>query len=86
MFDVAVFHRVHWGFRHRFSRCQLFSGRVLPSLRAKACSEKGSNYMKKIAKTEKIRSLKNRESISQKLGVYAVELGMGIEPSEIVYF
>ena len=37
--------------------------------------------MKKIAKTEKIRSLKNRESISQKLGVYAVELGMGIEPT-----
>jgi hypothetical protein len=34
--------------------------------------------MKKIAKTEKIRSLKNRESISQKLGVYAKKLGMGI--------
>jgi hypothetical protein len=37
--------------------------------------------MKKIAKTEKIRSLKNRESISQKLGVYAKKLGMGIEPT-----
>jgi hypothetical protein len=47
----------------------------------KAYSEKGSNQMKKKAKTKKISSLKNRESISQKLGVYAKKLGMGIEPT-----
>jgi hypothetical protein len=40
----------------------------------KAYSEKGSNQMKKKAKAKKIPSLKNRESISQKLG-------MGIEPT-----
>jgi hypothetical protein len=44
----------------------------------KAYSEKGSNHMKRIAKTKEILSLKNRESISQKLGVYAKKLGMGI--------
>ena len=37
--------------------------------------------MKRIAKTKEILSLKNRESISQKLGVYAKKLGMGIEPT-----
>jgi hypothetical protein len=47
----------------------------------KAYSEKGSNHMKRIAKTKEILSLKNRESISQKLGVYAKKLGMGIEPT-----
>ena len=36
--------------------------------------------MKKIAKIKKFPSLENRESISQKLGVYAKKLGMGIEP------
>jgi hypothetical protein len=46
----------------------------------KAYSEKGSNHMKRIAKTKEILSLKNRENISQKLGVYAKKLGMGIEP------
>jgi hypothetical protein len=34
--------------------------------------------MKRIVKTKEILSLKNRESISQKLGVYAKKLGMGI--------
>jgi hypothetical protein len=49
----------------------------------KAYSEKGSNHMKRIVKTKEILSLKNRESISQKLGFMPKSWGWELHPYSV---